>query len=207
VTDEIVFYTNPMSRGRMVRWLLEELGQPYRTELLDYGPPMRTPEYLAINPMGKVPAIRHGETVVTECPAIMVYLAETFPEAGLAPRSSAERGPFFRWLFFAAGPLEHAVVDRVIGAEVPEDKRGMVGYGTYERALDALQQGVQANPYIAGERFTAADVYVGAQIGWGMRFGTLEKRPGFADYWGRLSAREAYVRAMALDDAAMPQEA
>lgn len=199
--DELVFYTNPLSRGRMVRWMLEEVGRPYRTEILEYGTAMKAPDYLAINPMGKVPALRHGATVVTECAAICAYLADAFPEAGLAP-PAAERGLYYRWLFFAAGPLEAAVVNHAMGFEVPPERERMMGYGTYAATLDALARAVAANPFIAGPQFTAADVYVGSQIGWGLRFGTVEERPGFADYWAGLAERPAYVRANALDDAA-----
>jgi glutathione S-transferase len=110
VTDELIFYTHPMSRGRIVRWMLEEIGHPYRTELLDFGTTMKAPEYLSLNPMGKVPAIRHGDTVVTECAAICAYLADAFPQAGLAPRPGDRlRGTYYRWMFFAAGPVEAAV--------------------------------------------------------------------------------------------------
>ncbi len=198
---EIVFYTNPMSRGRIVRWMLEELGTPYRTEVVEYGPMMKSPEYLAINPMGKVPAIRHGETVVTECAAICAYLADTFPGAGLAP-SSGQRGAYYRWLFFAAGPLEAAITNRMFGLTVPEDKESMVGYGNFATVMDTLEKAVEGGGYVAGETFSAADVYVGSHIGWGMQYDTIDKRPAFQAYWARLSGRAAYQRANALDDAA-----
>ena len=203
MADELVFYTNPMSRGRIARWMLEETGAPYRTEILDYGTTMKAPDYLAINPMGKVPAIRHGDAVVTECAAICAYLADAFPGAGLAPPPE-ERGAYYRWMFFAAGPLEAAVTNRSLGLEVPDEKRGMVGYGSFETVMDTLQQAVAAGPYIAGERFTAADVYVGSHIRWGLQFGTIEDRPGFAEYSARAGDRDAFRRATALDDAAMP---
>ncbi|MFA5539205.1 MAG: glutathione S-transferase family protein [Gemmobacter sp.] len=199
MTGTLTFYTNPNSRGAMVRWMLEETGADYETVVLDYGPPMKAPGYLAINPMGKVPAVRRGDTVVTECAAICCWLADVFPEAGLAP-DPAERGAWYRWLFFGAGPLEAAVTNRALGVEVPEEKHSFVGYGDFDRVMETLEAAVAAGPYLAGERFSAADVYVGAQIGWGMMFGTVPKRPGFEDYWARLSARPAYLRAQALDD-------
>lgn len=203
MADELVFYTNPMSRGRIVRWMLEETGAPYRTELLDYGTTMKAPEYLAINPMGKVPAIRHGDVVVTEVAAICAYLADAFPEAGLAPPLNA-RGAYYRWLFFAAGPVEAAVTNRSLGFEVPADKRGRVGYGSFEAVLDTLAVAVAGNGYIAGDRFSAADVYVGSHIGWGLDFGSMEERPRFRDYVARVRDRDAWRRAKDLDDAAMP---
>lgn len=200
MTDELVFYTNPMSRGRIVRWMLEELGRPYRTELLDYGTTMKAPAYLAINPMGKVPAIVHHGRAVTECAGICAYLAEAFPEAGLAPTAD-ERADYYRWLFFAAGPVEQAVTNHAAGF-VPTAERGrMFGYGSYDQLVDVLDAVIGAKPYIAGDRFTAADVYVGSQIGWGTQFGTLPKRDAFLDYFGRVSARDAYKRAAELDDA------
>jgi glutathione S-transferase len=111
---DLTLYTNPMSRGRIARWMVEEVGQPYDTVLLEYGGSMKGADYLAINPMGKVPAIRHGETIVTEGAAICAYLADAFPEAGLAP-PPAERGAYYRWLFFGAGPLEQAVNAQALG--------------------------------------------------------------------------------------------
>lgn len=198
MATELVFYTNPMSRGRMVRWMLEEVGADYRTEVLQYGPEMKSPEYLAINPMGKVPAIRHGEVAVTECAAICAYLADAFPEAGLAP-PLADRGAYYRWLFFAAGPLEAAITNQTLGVEAPPEREAMLGYGTLARAVDALESAVAGSGFIAGERFSAADVYVGSHIGWGVAMKTLERRPAFVDYWGRLSKRAALARVEQLD--------
>jgi glutathione S-transferase len=205
MADELVLYTNPMSRGRIARWMLEETGAPYRTETLEYGTTMKAPEYLAINPMGKVPAIRHGNTVVTECAAICAYLADAFPDAELAPPPAA-RGDYYRWLFFAAGPLEAATVNRALGLEAPADKQAMVGYGNFGLVMDTLEKAIADRDFIAGERFSAADVYLGSHIGWGLQFGSIEKRPGFAKYHARVTDRDAYRRANALDDAAMPAQ-
>ena len=200
MTDELTFYTNPMSRGRIVRWMLEETGAPYRTEVLEYGTTMQAPDYLAINPLGKVPAIRHGAAVVTEAAAICAYLADAFPDAGLAP-PPAQRAAYYRWLFFFAGPVEAALVNRSMGFEVPADKRMTAGYGDFGQMMDVIEQAVTAHEYLAGDRFTAADVYCGSHIGWGMQFGTMEKRPAFEDYWARVSDRDACRRAVELDDA------
>lgn len=202
MAKELVFYTHPMSRGRIARWMLEEVGASYRTEILDFTTSMKDPAYLAINPMGKVPAIRHGETTVTECAAICAYLADAFPDAGLAP-PSGERGAYYRWLFFAAGPVEAAVTNKALGVEVPADKRGMAGYGSLEAVVSTLEKAVDENEYLAGDRFSAADVYVGAQVGWGLQFGTIDKRPAFERYVARITDRDAYRRAQQLDDAAM----
>lgn len=204
MSDELVFYTNPMSRGRIARWMLEELGRPYRTEVLEYASSMKSPEYLAINPMGKVPAIRHGATVVTECAAICAYLADAFPEAGLAP-APGDRGAYYRWLFFAAGPVEAATTNKSLGVVAPPGREMMVGYGSYETTMAVLEQAVSQADYIAGDHFTAADVYVGSQIGFGLRFGSLEKLPAFLSYWERISSRPAAVRANEIDDALLPK--
>ena len=200
MTGDLVFYTNPMSRGRIARWMLEETGATYRTEVLEYGPMMKSEAFLAVNPMGKVPAIRHRGTVVTEAAAICAYLADAFPEAGLAP-PAGDRGAYYRWLFFAAGPLEAATTNRFLGFEPPADQRSMVGYGTFEAVMDTLERAVAGGGYIAGGRFSAADVYVGSHVGWGLQMGTIEARPAFADYWSRLQGRDARRRAEEIDDA------
>ncbi|WP_062203846.1 glutathione S-transferase family protein [Aureimonas sp. AU12] len=200
MSEDLVFYTNPMSRGRIVRWMLEEVGAPYRTELLEYGTTMKAGDYRAINPMGKVPAIRHGDAVVTEAAAICCYLADAFPEAGLAPERGRDRADYYRWLFFGAGPLEAAITNRAIGVSVAEDQSRMVGYGSYEQTMATLDYAVSRHPYIAGDRFTAADVYVGAAIGFGLRFGSIERRPAFVAYHDRLAARPALLRAQQIDD-------
>ncbi len=205
MTADLHFYTNPMSRGRIVRWMLEEVGQPYQTTLLDFATTAKSPEFLAINPMGKVPTIRHGKTVVTECAAICAYLAETFPEAGLLPSAEA-RGDYYRWMFFAAGPVEAAVSNRGLGVVVPPERRGMVGYGSYETVMDALEAAVSGKRYVAGAHFTAADVYFGSQIGWGLQFGSIEKRPAFEAYWNGIKDRPAAVRARQIDDALIPKK-
>jgi glutathione S-transferase len=201
MADELVFYTHPMSRGRIVRWMLEEVGQPYRAEILDYATTLKAPAYLAINPMGKIPAIRHGETVVTEAAAICAYLADAFPAAGLAPPlADHRRGTYFRWLFFAAGPVESVVTSRMLGVEVSPDQKRMVGWGDREDTLNALETAVADRDYLLGDQFSAADVYLGAQIGWGMQFGAIEKRPAFETYSERLQNRPASVRAREIDD-------
>ena len=190
MSKDLIFYTNPMSRGRIVRWMLEEIGQPYETEIMGYADSMKGPAYLAINPMGKVPAIKHGDTVVTEGAAICAYLADVFPEAGLAPAPD-DRGDYYRWLFFGAGPVEAAVTTRSLGFEPKPEQKRMAGFGSLQDTLNALETAVAGGGYMAGERFTAADVYTGSQIGWGMQFGSIDKRPAFTAYWDRVSSRPA----------------
>ena len=201
MADEIVFYTNPMSRGQIVRWMLEETGQPYRTEIMQYEASMKAPAYLAINPMGKVPAITHRGQVVTECAAICAYLADAFPEAGLAPAAgSADRAAYYRWMFFAAGPLESAVTNRSAGFVAKPEQSRMMGYGTFETTMDVLEKAVSGG-YLAGGKFSAADVYLGSQVLWGLQFGSIDKRPAFETYAAQLSARPAYQRGKEIDGA------
>ena len=208
MTDEIVLYTNPMSRGRIARWMLEEVGAPYRAEVLDYGTTMKSPDYLALNPMGKVPAIVHCGVVVTECAAICAYLADAFPAAGLAPAlDDPARGTYLRWLFFAAGPFEAAVTANSLDLLAPADKAAMAGYGSFTAVVDALETAVATGPYILGDRFSAADVYVGSQIGWGLMFKSIPERPAFKTYAAHIMGREAALRARALDDALIPASA
>lgn len=201
----LTFYTHPMSRGRIVRWMLEEVGAPYETCLLDYHTTMKAPEYLAVNPMGKVPAIRHGDVVVTETAAICAYLADAFPDARLAPPPGhPDRGCYYRWLFFAAGPIEAAFSNHALGFVVPDGRERMMGYGTYNQVLDVLEGAVSGEKYLLGERFSAADVYLGSQIGFGLEFGTIKKRPVYERYWSRISSRPACVKARQIDDALIP---
>lgn len=203
MSDELVFFTNPMSRGRIARWMLEEVGVPYRTEILGYDT-MKAPAYLAINPMGKVPTISHGGTVVTECAAICTYLADMFPEAKLAPPAGDRaRAAYYRWLFFAAGPLEASITNHTFKLTPPPEKKQSVGYGSYEEVIDTLEGAVKSGPYLCGEQFTAADVYVGSQVGFGLAFKTIEARPAFVAYWDRLKTRPALMRGNQIDDAAI----
>ena len=201
---DITFYTNPMSRGQIARWMLEEVGQPYDMIILDYGTTMKAADYLAINPMGKVPAIVHQGKVVTEAAAICAYLADTFPNAGLAPPLD-QRADYYRWMFFAAGPVEAAVSNKAMGLSVPEDRERSMGYGNYDQTLATLEQAVSGDQWICGRQFTAADVYVGSQIDWGMSFGTMPVRPAFETYSARLRERPAYKRQKELDGALIAQ--
>jgi predicted DNA-binding transcriptional regulator YafY/glutathione S-transferase len=195
MTPELTFYTNPMSRGSIVHWLLEEIGTPYTIVVKDYGTTMKAADYLAINPMGKVPAIRHGETVVTEAAAICAYLADAFPEAGLAPKAS-ERGPYYRWLFFAAGCVDPAMGNHAAGWDPATPEMQMrCGYGSYAAVVDTLAKAVAGRRYIAGGAFSAADVYIGSMLGWAMQFGMIDKRPEFEAYWNGLKDRPALLRA------------
>lgn len=198
----LTLYTHPMSRGRIARWMMEELAQPYETVILDYASTMKAPAYLALNPMGKVPALVHDGQVITETAAIITYLADAFPEAGLMPTN---RAAFFRWMFFGAGPVEQAVVNTAMGWIVPPERKAGFGYGSLEDVVATLAAHLDQTPYICGDTFSAADVYLGSQVGWGLRFGTLPAHPAFQSYWDRLKFRPALAAANAKDDALMPK--
>ncbi len=195
---DLKFYTNPQSRGQTVRWMLEEIGQPYDTEILGYGASMKAAPYLAINPMGKVPAIVHNGKVVTEVAAICLYLADAFPDAGLAP-DPRDRADYYRWVLFTAGPVEAAFTAKAMGWEVPPERQVMAGFGNYEATMDTLEQALTGKPYIAGDRFTAADLYVGAMVNFMLTFKLLDPRPAFTDYAARMTDRDAYRRATEID--------
>ncbi|MDJ0921302.1 MAG: glutathione S-transferase family protein [Henriciella sp.] len=203
MSKSLTFYTNPMSRGRIARWMLEEVGARYETVYLTYGDTIKRADYLAINPMGKVPAIKHGDTVVTECAAICAYLADAFPDAGLAPPLS-DRGSYYRWMFFAAGPLESATMNKAMGVST-EGHQQMAGYGDFDTTRNTLIQAVSGSDYLCGDTFTAADVYVGSQVGWGLEFGTIPTSPELEAYRDRVYGREAWQRANEIDNAAMAE--
>jgi glutathione S-transferase len=198
MSDSIVFFHNPLSRGRVVHWMLEEIGAPYEIKLLDFSKAdHKKPDYLALNPMGKIPAIVHRGVVVTEAAAIVTYLADAFPAADLAPATTdGQRGTYLRWLFFAAGCVEPAMVDKMLG-RAPASRASSIGYGTLENTLDTLQSALEPGPFVLGEKFSAADICLASQIGWGLRANGIEPRPSFVAYAGRAAARPAYQRAAA----------
>jgi glutathione S-transferase len=196
---DLVFYTNPQSRGQTVRWMLEEIGEPYDAEILEYGSTMKQEPYLSINPMGKVPAIAHNGKVVTEVAAIVCYLAEAFRQAGLAPRDDAERADYYRWIFFVAGPIEAAFSNKAAGWEPDSDKQRMFGYGNYDLAINTLENALRGKRHIAGNRFTAADLLVGAYVNFMLKFNLLDPRPVFTDYAARMTDRDAFRRAQEID--------
>ncbi len=197
----LILYTNPMSRGRIARWMLEETGAPYETRYLRYGPEMSSADYAAVNPMRKVPAIVHDGKVVTECAAICLYLADAFPKADLAPPVDS-RADYYRWMLFAAGPWEQATTAQSLGVEVAADKSGFVGFGDFERTLETLLKAIPAEGYLLGPKFSAVDVYMGSQINWGAQFGSVPKTPAVEAYLGRILSRRGAIRANELDDAA-----
>ncbi len=198
MTAPLTFYTHPMSRGRVARWMLEETGLPYDTVLLDYGTSMKAPEYRAINPMGKVPALKHGDTVITEQAAICMYLADLVPDKQLAPPvGSPERGSYYRWISFMA-PLEQLMVAKANGTALPKPE--MAGFGTEADLLNTLEAALKDREHLAGNTFTAADLLVAAYVGWYLQFKLLEPRPAFVAFAERHSQRPAALRARQIDD-------
>lgn len=200
---DLIFYTNPQSRGRTVRWMLEEIGVAYQTEVIPYEQ-MKTDRYLAIHPLGKVPAIVHCGQIVTEAAAICAYLADAFKEADLGPRSE-ERADYYRWLFYAAGPLDCAILNQAVGWWVPPERERMFGYGNFDKAIGALDTFLSARRYVCRGRFTAADVYLGSLIMFALQFGMLPERDSFLKYRDRLQKREAHTRAIEIDEAIIAQ--
>jgi glutathione S-transferase len=200
---DLILYTNPQSRGRIIRWMLEEVGVPYETEIVSYDE-IKSERYLAVNPMGKIPAIKHRGQVVTECAAICAYLADVFPEAGLCPRD-AEKADYYRWLFYAAGPVEAAVSNKAMGWEPTPERERMFGYGNFDKVVAVLDDLLSGRDYVCGDRFTAADVYFGSQIMFPMQFGMLPEKDSFLRYRERLTARDAYQRATGIDDTAQAE--
>ena len=195
---DLIFYTNPQSRGRIVRWMLEEVGEPYETEIIPYDE-IKSDRYLAVNPMGKVPAIKHDNHVVTECAAICAYLADVFPDAGLGPRAN-EKADYYRWMFYAAGPIEAAVSNQAMGWVPTPERERMFGYGNFDKVVAVLDELLSNRDYVCGERFTAADVYVGSQIMFPMQFNMLPEVDSFVRYRERLQGRDAYKRANEIDE-------
>jgi glutathione S-transferase len=198
MADDLVFYTNPMSRGQTVRWMLEEVGAPYETRILGYGTSMKEEPYLSVNPMGKVPAIVHNDKVVTEVAAICCYLADAFPDAGLAPPLD-QRADYYRWIFFTSGPIEAAFSNKAAGWEPTPERERMFGYGNYELAIGTLEKALAGRDYIAADHFTAADLFIGANVNLMLQFNLLEPRPVFTDYAARMTDRDSYRRAQEID--------
>ena len=200
--SSMILYTNPMSRGRIIRWMLEEIGVPCELRVMEFGDTMKTPEYLALNPMGKVPTLVDDGAVVTEVVAICAYLAERFPEAALAPPlGSSARAAYWRWLFFIAGPLEMAMTAKQYQWRIDTENSMSVGCGMTDDALHAIEQQLHKGPWLCGDSFTVPDLLLSSYLGWYLRWDMLESRPVYVDYVARAEARAAAQRATALDDA------
>jgi glutathione S-transferase len=202
---DLLYYTNPQSRGQTARWMLEEVAAPYEDVILDYGTSMKAEPYLSINPMGKVPAIVHKGRTVTEVAAICCYLADAFPEANLAPPTDS-RADYYRWIFFTSGPVEAAFSNKAAGWEPTPERQRMFGYGNYDLAITNLERALAGKEYIAADHFTAADLFVGANINFMLAFNLLEPTEVFVDYARRMTDRDAYRRAQDKDAALLAQQ-
>ena len=198
---DLTLYHIAPSRSSVALWMLEEIGEPYDIHLLSMKKGTnREPAYLAVNPMGKVPALRHRDVVITECAAVCTYLADAFPKAGLnIPLDDPQRGPYLKWLFFAPGVLESAIMDRAF-PRAGEAQRAALGYGDFDTTMDVLAKAVTPGPFLMGDKFTAADVVIGSTLRWGTLFKMIPERKEFADYVARCVDRPAAKRAQAKDD-------
>jgi glutathione S-transferase len=203
----LTLYHAAPSRSSTVLWMLEELGQPFELVVLDMKKgEQREPAYLAINPMGKVPAVKHGGTIITESAAICTYLADEFPAAKLAPAiGDPARGTYLRWMFFHGSAFEPAVIDRALKRE--PGSRQMLPYGDYDTTMNVLASALAKAPYLLGNTFSAADVQMGSNLRWTMKFGIVPQRPEFVRYVELLSKRPALMRAMARDETLAPKAA
>ncbi len=196
----LTLYHAVPSRSSIVRWMLEEIGEPYDIHHLSLSKgDNHAPDYLAVNPMGKVPALRHGVVVITEAAAICAYLADEFPRAGLnMPIGDARRGPYFKWLFFGPSCIEPAMMDRAFPRK-EEARRAALGYGDFDTVMNVVAKAVASGPFIMGDQFTAADVVIGSGLRFGMMFNLMPERSEFTAYIGRLAQRPALQRAEAKD--------
>src|SRR5262249_24331378 len=199
---KLTLYHAAPSRSSITRWMLEEVGEPYDIPLLSLSKgDNRASDYLAVNAMGKVPALKHGDTVITEAAAICAYLADEFPRAKLnIPAGDPRRGVYLKWLFFGPSCIEPAMIDRAFPRK-EEARRGMLGYGEFDTVMEVVANAVKGGPYLMGQQFTAADVVIGSALRWGMLFKLLPERPDFAAYAPRLGQRPALQRATAADQA------
>jgi len=197
---KLTLYHAAPSRSSIPHWLLEEIGEPYDLHILSLkNGDNRKPDYLAVNPMGKVPALKNGDTVITESAAICTYLADEFPRAGLnVPIGDPRRGAYLKWLFFGPSCIEPAMMDRAFPRQ-GEAQRSALGYGDFDTTMDVVAKAVAPGPYIVGEQFTAADVVIGSTLRWGMMFKLIPERPEFTVYAARLAQRPALQRAEAKD--------
>ena len=191
-----VLYHMPQTRGGTTMWMNEELGDVCDVKLINMkASEQKSPAFLKINPMGKIPALVHDGVAVTEAAAICAYLADVFPQAGLAPAANdPKRGAYFRWMFFAPSCIEPMMLDKF--AQVKRENTASVGYGSEADVLNAVKIAIGDGPFLLGEKFTAADVVFGSTLNFAMMFGAIEKTEPFASYAGLLTARPAFKRAM-----------
>ena len=197
----LTLYHIAPSRSSVVHWMLEEVGEPFDLHVLNVkAGENRQPDYLAINPMGKAPALRHNDVIITEVAAICCYLADAFPQARLnVPIGDPRRGPYLKWLFFAPGALEPAIMDRAF-KRAEEAPRQALPYGDFDTTMDVVARAVTRSPFLLGDQFTAADVVIGSMLRWSTLFNLIPARAEFSDYIARFADRPALKRATAKDE-------
>ena len=199
--EKITLYTNPNSRGRIIRWLLEECGADYEVVPVPYGENgTKSADYLAVNPMGKLPAGKYGDAVITETAALITFLAELFPEKNLIPAvGTAERGEFYRWLMFALH-AEYAFMDKRFGIPETPERKYSIGYGSFDEVVATLTTFLNGKEYALGDHFTALDLYLSGLIAWGiMRAQVLDMDSELGAFMKRHAARPAFAKSQALD--------
>ena len=195
MSSKIQFYYNPFSRARTILWMLEEVGQPYDIKYVDLkAGEQKAPAFLKLNPMGKLPTLLHEDTVVTEAAAICAYLADRFPEARMAPvATDVRRGTYLRWLFFASGPTEYALMAHKFPTKEPLVP-SQIGFGTYADTINTLEKSLTPGPFLLGDTFTAADLYLAALLEWAFFTKMMEPRPIFLAFLEKVRTRPAYQR-------------
>jgi glutathione S-transferase len=205
-SPQLTLYHASPSRSSIVHWMLEELGEPYKLEVLNLrAGDQRKPAYLAINPMGKVPTLKDGDVVVSEVAAICCYLADAYPKARLAPPiGDKRRGDYLKWLFYGPSCLEPAMIDKALNR--PPAPRSTAGWADYDTVIEVLRSAVGAREYLLGEQFTAADIVIGSGLRWGMLFKMFPELPEFVTYVDRLKARPAMQRQLAKDEELAKQQ-
>lgn len=199
IDRKIVLYHAPNTRSSIALTLLEEIGAPYALEVLNIkAGEQRQPAYLAVNPMGKVPAVTHGDALITEQVAIFLYLADLFPEAGLAPaHGDPLRGPYLRWMVYYAACFEPAIGDRALKRE--PGPPSMMAYGDFDSVIDTVTSQLAEGPYMLGKKFTAADIIWGSGLSWTTKFQLIPERPAIEAYIERFESRPSVARAAAID--------
>ena len=204
--EKIVLYTHPQSRGRNVVWMLEECGAEYETVLMNFGEDLHSPAYLAVNPMGKLPALKYGDTVITEASAIITFLADLFPQAQLAPAQvDGQRGEYYRWLFYTANSVEAALMEVAFQFPIQPAMRKSLGYGSMEQVIATLDVQLSKQSYLLGEHFQSCDLLLAGLLMFAIRTGTLSPTPNMQAYLGRITERTAYQKMLQIGEKQMAQ--
>lgn len=199
--EKMVLYTHPKTRGRNVVWMLEECGAEYETVLVNLSSGLQDPDFLAINPMGKLPALQYGDAVITEAAAIITFLADLYPQAQLAPSvGTAERGGYYRWLFFSVNSVEAALMEAAFHFNITPDMRKTLGYGSLERVLQTIDSQLAKQPYLLGNAFQSCDLVLSGLLMLAIRSKTLTPTAAMQDYLARIMARPAFQAMLTISE-------